>query len=385
MMDFSGNIKAKRNQRGTTIFTVMSALAGECGAINLSQGFPDFDVSAELIRAVCENMKRGHNQYAPMAGSLPLREAIADKVNSTYSVYYEPSTEITVTAGATQAIFTAITALVKEGDEVIVFDPAYDCYVPAIEYNNGVPVHVKLHGPDFRVDWDAVRRVVNRRTRMIILNTPHNPTGSILTDGDMLKLQELVSGTDIIILSDEVYEHIVFDDAVHQSVIRYEELVKRSFVVFSFGKTFHATGWKVGYVMAPDKLMSLFRDVHQYLVFSVNTPVQYGLASYLRTPGSYNGIEDLYQAKRDLFAGLLKGSRFKLLPCQGTYFQTVDYSGISKERDTMFAERLTREHGVASIPLSVFYKDPGDINYLRFCFAKKDETLIKAAEKLIEI
>jgi methionine aminotransferase len=384
-MKFTGEIKPKRKNGGTTIFTVMSALANECGAINLSQGFPDFEVAPQLIRTVSENMEKGHNQYAPMAGSPSLLEAISDKVNDTYSVRYDPDTEITVTAGATQAIYTAITSMVREGDEVIVFDPAYDCYVPAIEYNNGVPVHVRLEGPHFCVDWDAVRKVVNRKTRMIILNTPHNPTGTILTAEDMVKLQDLVSGTDIIILSDEVYEHIVFDGMQHESVIRYPELSMRSFVVFSFGKTFHATGWKVGYVLAPQNMMKLFRDVHQYLVFSVNTPVQYGLEAHLRTPGSYQGIEGLYQSKRDLFSGLLKDTGFRILPCQGTYFQTVDYSGISKDKDTVFAEWLTREHGVASIPLSVFYKDPGGANYLRFCFAKKDETLINAAEKLNRI
>ncbi len=384
-MEFTGELKAKRNSGGTTIFTVMSALANECNAINLSQGFPDFEVAPELISLVSEHMKRGHNQYAPMAGLPGLREALSDKVKDRYTACYDAESEITITAGATQAIYTAITSVVRDGDEVIVFDPAYDCYVPAIEYNNGIPVHIRLEGPGFRVDWDAVRKALNRKTRMIIINTPHNPTGTILTEQDMRKLQELVSGTDIIVLSDEVYEHIVFDNARHESVMMYDELRSRSFVVFSFGKTFHATGWKVGYVMAPGKLMKLFRDVHQYLVFSVNTPVQYALEAYLNTPGSSEGIEAFYQSKRDLFANLIKDTGFELLACQGTYFQTVDYSKITNKRDTEMAEWLTREHGVASIPLSVFYKDPEDVNYLRFCFAKKDETLIRAAEKLNEI
>lgn len=385
MPDFKGPLSSKLPRAGTTIFTIMSALASEHKAINLSQGFPDFEVSSELINLVYEKMKNGQNQYAPMPGIQLLREIISKKVKKLYSAAYDPATEITVTAGGTQAIFTAILSVIKEGDEVILFDPAYDCYAPAIELAGGIPVSLQLKPPSFSIDWNEVKRTINQRTRMIMINTPHNPTGSILTARDMMQLEKLTKQTDILILSDEVYEHIIFDGYEHQSVMRFPELVKRSFVVFSFGKTFHATGWKCGYILAPSKLMAEFRKVHQFNVFSVNTPLQFALADFMSDEITYTGIEAMYARKRDYFLTLMKPSRFKPLDCHGSYFLLFDYSEISNEKDTDFAKRLTVEHGVASIPVSVFYKNPPDKKLLRFCFAKKDETLKAAAERLCKV
>jgi methionine aminotransferase len=384
-MNFPGSVKSKLHKTGTTIFTVMSGLANETGAINLSQGFPDFPVAKELITLVNKAMKDGHNQYAPMPGYKPLRDRLAEKIKSRYTASYDPDTEITITAGGTQAIYAAITAVIREGDEVIIFEPAYDCYVPAIELNGGIPVHLQLKGPDFHIDWNEVKKMVNQRTRMIMINTPHNPTGAILTAKDMLQLEKITTNRDIIVVSDEVYEHVIFDGYEHQSVMRYPKLAERSFVVFSFGKTFHATGWKTGYCVAPANLMAEFRRVHQFQVFAANTPIQYALAEYMKEEKHYTGIESFYQQKRDLFLKLLKGSRFKPLPCSGSYFQLLDYSKISDEKDADFAIRVTKEHGVASIPVSVFYKNPVDLKVLRFCFAKEDDTLKQAAERLIKI
>lgn len=385
MMNFPGTVKSKLHKTGTTIFTIMSGLAQEHGAINLSQGFPDFPVSGELIGLVNKHMLEGKNQYAPMPGIKSLREIISAKVQQRYSASYDPETEITVTAGGTQAIYTAITAIIKEGDEVIVFEPAYDCYVPAIELNGGIPVQLQLKAPDYHIDWNEVKKMVNQRTRMILINTPHNPTGTILTAKDMIQLEKITHNRDIVIISDEVYEHIIFDGYEHQSVMRYPKLAERSFVVFSFGKTFHATGWKAGYCIAPSNLMQEFRRAHQFMVFSVNTPLQHALAEYMSNPATYSGIELFYQQKRDRFLQLIKGSRFKPLPCSGSYFQLLDYSGFSDEKDTEFAIRLTKEHGVASIPVSVFYKNPVEHKILRFCFAKEDATLEAAATKLLKI
>lgn len=385
MPDFKGHLSSKLPRAGTTIFTIMSALANEHKAINLSQGFPDFDVSDELINLVHQKMKSGFNQYAPMPGIQPLREIISKKVKKLYSADYDPATEITVTAGGTQAIFTAIMAVIKEGDEVILFDPAYDCYVPAIDLAGGIPISLQLKPPAFSIDWNEVKRTINHKTRMIIINTPHNPTGSILTARDMIQLEKLTKQTDILILSDEVYEHILFDGYEHQSIMRFPGLANRSFVVFSFGKTFHATGWKCGYVLAPSKLMSEFRKVHQFNVFSVNTPLQYALADYMADEKNHSGIEKMYEKKRDYFLSLMKPSRFKPLACHGSYFLLFDYSKISDEKDTEYAKRLTIDYGVASIPVSVFYKNPPDKKWLRFCFAKKDETLKAAAERLCRI
>jgi methionine aminotransferase len=381
-MNFPGSVKSKLHNTGTTIFTTMSALAAEHGAINLSQGFPDFPVSDKLVSLVNKHMKAGHNQYSPMAGHLPLREVIAEKIQALYSAQYHPDKEITITSGGTQAIYTAIAAILSDGDEVIVFEPAYDCYVPAIRLNGGIPVQIQLKGNDFHIDWNEVKKMVNQRTRMIIINTPHNPTGAILTAKDMLQLEKITHNRDIIIVSDEVYEHVIYDGYEHQSVMRYPKLAERSFVVFSFGKTFHATGWKTGYCVAPENLMTEFRKVHQFMVFCANTPIQNALAEFMKDTKNYSGINQFYQEKRDYFLKLLSGSKFKPMNCSGSYFQLLDYSKITEEKDTDFAIRLTKENGVASIPISVFYKNPIEKTLLRFCFAKENETLEKAAEKL---
>jgi methionine aminotransferase len=370
---------------GVTIFTVMSALAAECGAVNLSQGFPDFDVNPELIDRVRHYMAKGFNQYAPMQGVALLRQRISDKVAALYGRTYDPQSEITVTSGATEALFAAITAVVRPGDEVIVLEPAYDSYVPAIRLNQGVPVYVGLRYPDYHVDWDEVRDAVTDRTRLILLNSPHNPTGMVFSAPDIQALKSITRDTDILILSDEVYEHIVFDGIEHQSMARDPELAERSFVVSSFGKTYHNTGWKIGYCLAPRALSVEFQRIHQYLTFSSNTPVQFAFADILEQPALYLGLPAFYQQKRDLFLKLMRDSRFRPLPCRGTYFQLMDYSGISGEKDTQFARRMTREHGVAAIPVSVFCHGQDDHGVLRFCFAKRDETLVKAAEVLCRI
>ncbi len=382
MPDYKGSLKSKLPKAGTTIFTIMSGLANEVGAINLSQGFPNFEVSPELIRLVNKYMKDGFNQYAPMQGVLKLRERIAEKMYALYTASYHPEKEITITAGGTQALYTAITAIIREGDEVIVFEPAYDSYVPAIELAGGVPIHVHLNAPDFHINWNEVKKLFNQRTRMIIINTPQNPTGSVLTAKDMQQLEKITLNSDIIILSDEVYEHIIFDGYEHQSVARYPKLAERSFIVYSFGKTYHATGWKMGYCLAPEKLMTEFRKVHQFQVFSVNTPLQHALAEFMVNTNHYAGLNNFYQQKRDYFLKLIAGSKFKPLPCFGSYFQLLDYSKITKEKDTDYAIRLTREAGVASIPISVFYNVPVDNKVLRFCFAKDDATLEQAAQRL---
>lgn len=385
MEDFTGTINSKLPQVGTTIFTVMSALANKHGAVNLSQGFPDFPVSEELIDLVTKYMQDGMNQYAPMQGVPKLREVIADKVEKLYGGSYDPGEEINVTAGATQAIYTAITACVREGDEVIIFTPAYDCYEPAVSLVGGKSVFVQLKTPDYRVDWDEVKKMVNGRTRMIIINTPHNPTGAVWSEDDMRQLEKITSGTDIIVLSDEVYEHIIFDGKQHESVCKYPELASRSLVVLSFGKTFHATGWKMGYIMGPSTLMKEFRKVHQFNVFTCHSPVQYALADFLESEKNYKDLGAFYQQKRDLFMELVSGSRFKPVPTYGTYFQLLDYSDITDEGDVEYAERLTIESGIASIPVSVFYNAKTDNKVLRFCFAKSDETLQKGAEILCKI
>ncbi len=382
MIKYNGVINSKLPTVGTTIFSVMSKLAAEHNAINLSQGFPDFNCSDKLIDLVSSYMKKGFNQYAPMPGAMPLRERISEMVEGLYGTTYNPDTEVTITAGATQAIYTAISAFVREGDEVIVFEPAYDCYVPAIEMNGGKPIFVKLNQPDFSIDWQMVKKLVNHHTRMIIINTPHNPSGSVFKENDLKELEKLTRDTDVIVLSDEVYEHMYFNDAKHYSVARSKSLAERSVLVSSFGKTVHTTGWKIGYVAAPANLMTEFRKVHQFLVFAVNHPIQMALAEFLKEKGSYLEVKNFYKQKRDLFAKLIKGSRFSFEPSAGTYFQLLNYNSISQEKDTDFAIRLTTEHKIASVPLSVFYHKPEDNKLLRFCFAKKDETLEKAAEIL---
>ena len=378
-------INSKLPHVGTTIFTVMSKLAAECGAINLSQGFPDFPIDGRLSALVDAAMKAGHNQYAPMPGLPSLREAISDKIQRLYGFRYDPDTEVTVASGGTQAIFTAIGAVVHPGDEVIIVDPAYDCYSPTVELFGGKPVHVRL-GNDMKFDPEAVKAAITPKTRMLMINTPHNPAGTILRDADMKRIADMLRGTDIILLSDEVYEHLVFDGEPHASAINYPELRDRAFVIFSFGKVFHTTGWKMGYALAPKTLVAEFRKVHQFNVFSVNTPMQHALATYLKEPANYETVSSFYQAKRDRFAEGMKQSRFRLLPCEGSYFQTADYSAISDENDLDFAQRVTREFGVATIPLSPFYKEPpSEQRLLRFCFAKQDATLDAAIEKLCKI
>ena len=382
---FPSSVHSKLPKAGTTIFTIMSALANEHKAINLSQGFPNFEVSEELISLVNQFMKKGMNQYAPMQGIMPLREAIAEKMERLYGIKYHPETEITITSGGTQAIYSAIACIIRDGDEVIVLEPAYDSYIPAIGLNGGIPVHIHLKAPDYHIDWNEVKKVVNSRTKMIMINTPHNPTGAVMTANDMKELESITSGTEILILSDEVYEHIIFDGVQHESVCRYPKLAERSFVIFSFGKTYHATGWKMGYCLAPANLSAEFRKVHQFMVFSANTPIQHALADYVKKREMYEELPQFYQAKRDYFNGLLHGSKFKFKPASGSYFQLLDYSAISNEKDTEFAKRVTIEFGVASIPISVFYNNPVDNLLLRFCFAKTNETLEQAAERLLKI
>ncbi|AOY91147.1 methionine aminotransferase [Cupriavidus sp. USMAA2-4] len=367
---------------GTTIFTVMSALAAEKNAVNLGQGFPDFDCDPRIVEAVSAAMRAGWNQYPPMAGLPALRQAIAAKIGKLYGHAYDWDSEITVTAGATQALLTAILCAVHPGDEVIVLEPCYDSYLPSIELAGGKAVPVTLQAPDFAIPFDRLAAAITPRTRMILINTPHNPTGTIWRAQDMERLAGLLAGTDILLLSDEVYEHMVYDGQAHQSVARHPELARRSFVVSSFGKTYHVTGWKVGYVAAPRALMAEFRKVHQFNVFTVNTPMQQGLATYMADPAPYLELPAFYQAKRDYFRAGLAGTRFKLLPSDGTYFQCVDYSAISDLGEADFAMWLTREIGVAAIPVSAFYSQPRESGVVRFCFAKKEETLALALERL---
>jgi len=385
MPTFPGNVPSRLPRVGTTIFTVMSRMAAEHGAINLSQGYPDFDAPQALFDLVAKHMRAGANQYAPMAGVPALREAIAEKVQDLYGGSYDVESEITVTAGATQAIFSAVAALVRPGDEAIVFEPVYDSYVPSIELNGGAAIRARLRFPGYRPDWDEVRSLVTPRTRMILINTPHNPSGAVWEASDMQALEALVRGTDIVIVADEVYEHILFDGRRHESVVRYPGLAERAFVVSSFGKTYHVTGWKLAYCLAPRELMTEFRKAHQFIVFCVNHPAQLALAEFMRDRDRYLGLAAFYQGKRDFFRAGLADSRFELLACSGTYFQSVRYGAISDQRDTAFAERLTREVGVASIPVSVFYADGRDDRVLRLCFAKKEETLAGACERLCRL
>jgi methionine aminotransferase len=385
MPSFSRTIPSRLPQVGTTIFTVMSALAQQHGAINLSQGFPDFDAPAELLSLLDQHARAGHNQYAPMAGVPVLREAIAAKVLNLYGATVNPDTEVTVTSGATQALFTAIAALVHPGDEVIVFAPVYDSYGPAVQLQGGKVVHAHLKLPDFRPDWAEVAKLITPRTRMVILNSPHNPTGTVWSAEDMAKLAALVKGSNIVLLSDEVYEHMVFDQGRHESLLRHPALAERAVVVSSFGKTFHITGWKVAYAVAPAALMAEFRKVHQFVVFTVHAPSQYALADFMKRPGWNEELKDLYQGKRDVFRGALAGSRFELLPCEGTYFQCVKYGAISELGDRAFVEQLTVDHGVAAIPVSAFYPDGADHGVIRFCFAKSAATLERALERLIKL
>lgn len=370
---------------GTTIFTVMGALASEHKAINLSQGFPNFEPDQQLLDLAKNAMNSGRNQYAPMPGILELRQAISDKFSILYNSTYHPENEITVTAGATQAIYTIISTFIRQDDEVILFCPAYDCYAPAIEVNGGKVLPIQLRGPSYKVDWNEVRQNISSKTKMIIINSPQNPSGTIFSRNDMIQLEELTKNTNIIVLSDEVYEHIIFDGQKHQSACLFSDLKSRSFIVASFGKTFHVTGWKVGYCCAPKVLMDEFKKVHQFNVFCVNHPMQKAVADYLKKPSHYLELSDFYQEKRDLFLGFIQGSRFKFTPSQGTYFQGLDYTVITNEKDVDFSKRLILEHKIASIPLSVFNSNGQDDSILRFCFAKKNETLKRAAEIICKI
>jgi methionine aminotransferase len=370
---------------GTTIFSVMSALAAECGAVNLSQGFPDFAVDPRLIDLVADAMRRGENQYAPMPGLPALREQIARKARALYGAHYDPETEVTVTSGATEAVFAAITATVGRDEEAVVIEPAYDAYAPAIRLAGGVPVFVPMRYPGYAVDWDRVGRAVTPRTRLLILNSPHNPTGTAFDERDIDALKAVLSRTAALVLSDEVYEHILFDGRRHESMARHPELAARSFVVSSFGKTYHATGWKVGYCLAPAALTAELRKVHQYVTFATSTPFQAAIADFMASGSDHLALGAFYQAKRDRFRALVAPSRFRVLPCHGTYFQMLDHSAVSDEPDVSFARRLTEAHGVAAIPPSVFYRGGDDHRVLRFCFAKSDDTLELAAERLCDI
>lgn len=356
----------------------MSKLALEQGAINLSQGFPDFAVSEELIKLIHDNLKAGNNQYAPMPGSPQLRQAIAGVVSATYARPTDPEAEIVITAGGTEALFSSIAAFISPGDEVIMFDPSYDSYDPAVRLNGGIPVHINLVAPEFSIPWDEVRSRITSRTRVIMINTPHNPTGSVLSAQDLKTLESVVNEYGLIVISDEVYERLIFEGRAHESVLKYPGLRSSSVACFSFGKTFHATGWKIGYTVACAELTAEIRKTHQFITFSVNTPVQLALATYLSEPRHYLSLGDFYQKKRDFFLGQIRGSSFKPLKCYGSYFQLVSYEGISAKPEIEMAEWMTREHKVASIPVSVFYKDSTDQKLLRFCFAKTEETLEKA-------
>lgn len=385
MPAFPRPIASKLPNVGTTIFTVMSRLAQEHNAINLSQGFPDFDCAKELRDLVTKYFNAGLNQYPPMAGVMRLRERIAEKVEALYGTRYDPEHEVTVTPGATYGIFNAVATLVRPGDEVILFEPAYDSYAPAIEVSGGTPVYVQLRYPDYSIDWQRVQQAITPKTRMILINTPNNPTASVLSGEDMRMLEGMLRGTDIVVVSDEVYEHIVFDGHRHQSAARFPGLAERSFVVSSFGKTYHVTGWKMGYVLAPKELMAEFRKVHQFNVFVTNGPLQYALAEYMENRDAYLSLAAFYQRKRDFFLQGVRASRFKPLPSRGTFFQNLAYDAISSERDADLAVRLTKERGIASIPISAFYRKPPDHKVLRFCFAKSEETLARGAEILCKI
>lgn len=368
---------------GTTVFTVMSKMAQDNGAINLAQGFPDFDGPEALRERVSYHMGHGHNQYAPLTGVPELREQIAGKVLDLYGRETNPDTDICVTPGATEAIFCAITAVIQPGDEAIVFDPAYDSYEPCIRLNGGVTRHIAMKYPDFVIDWQQVRDTITSRTRLIILNTPHNPTGTVWTSQDVHNLREAISGRNIHLISDEVYEHISFDGQQHHSLLRYPDLASKSFAISSFGKTYHVTGWRLGYCIAPRMMMEEFLRIHQFINFSTNSPMQYAIADFLRDcPQHHHELGQFYQQKRDYFCKLMAPSPFKLLPSRGTYFQLADYSAICDKTDTDFASWLTREHKVAAIPVSVFYKNVPDQRIVRFCFAKHDDTLREAAQHL---
>jgi methionine transaminase len=389
MMDVMSQVHALRSKLpsgGVSIFAVMTRLANEVGAINLSQGFPDFDTSPELVDAVAKYMREGHNQYAPMPGVLALREALSEKIERLYGRRYDPTTEMTITTGATEGLFAALTAFVHPGDEVLLFQPAYDSYPPAVQLSGGTPVFVTLRYPDYRIDWDDVRRKITPRTRVIVVNSPHNPTGMIWSHDDVRELGRVLQGTDAIVIADEVYEHILFDGGRHESLARHPDIAERAVVISSFGKTYHTTGWKVGYCAAPPALTIEIQRVHQWITFAVNGAVQMAYAEFVRRDPLCADVTAFYQGRRDRFIELIRGSRFRPMACRGTFFQMLDYSAITDERDADFAMRLTREHGVAAIPISPFLSEgeaAGPV--LRFCFAKRDATLERAAERLLRV
>ena len=378
-------IQSKLPQVGTTIFTVMSVLANEHNAINLGQGFPDYEMNEELIALVNQAMQSGHNQYVHMNGLPALREQLAQKIEGLYSTNVSADSEITITPGGTYAIYTALTTILQPGDEVIVFEPAYDSYIPNIKINGAVPVLIPLVYPNYKIDWELVKQNITSKTKLIMLNTPHNPTGAVLGDDDITQLQNIVKGTGIFILSDEVYEHLIFDGKQHESMLRYPDLYERSFVCFSFGKVYHCTGWKLGYCVAPPALMKEFRKVHQFNCFSCNSPVQFALTEFLKQKDNYLQLGTFLQQKRDHLKNLMQQTRFKALPSYGSYFQLYSYSDITDECEKEFAIRLTKEYGVATIPTSVFYKDGQDNKVLRFCFSKKENTLEEAATRLMKL
>ncbi|MEM7573792.1 MAG: methionine aminotransferase [Bacteroidota bacterium] len=376
-------ITSKLPEVGTTIFSVMSRLANKHGAINLSQGFPNFPVDQQLKYLINQYVQADFNQYAPMIGLLELREAIATKKESLYGIQLDPETEITITNGATEGIYNAFAALIRPGDEVIVFEPAYDCYIPTIELHGGVPRVVRLQSPDYGIDWQQVQDLINPRTRMIVINTPHNPTGSVLSRADLKNLAAITQNTEVLVLSDEVYQHLIYDGVPHESVFRYPDLYRRSIVTMSFGKTFHATGWRVGYVIAPAEITAEIRKVHQFNTYSIIRPLQHALADYLQEPEHYLALPDFFQRKRDLFRAAMAATPFQLLECGGTYFQCASYAHLSDMGDHEYARWLTQEKGVAVIPISAFNSDGTDERIIRFCFAKTDDLLLEAAEKLV--
>jgi len=382
---FDGHFNSKLPGAKTSVFAVMTKLALDFNAVNLSQGFPDFPIDKGLIERVHYYMKKGFNQYAPMPGVPELRKAVSQMFKRNYDAVYDPEKEITITAGATQALYTAISAFIDEGDEAIIFEPAYDSYAPAVLANGGMVKFVSLKFPDFSINWDEVKRNVTSRTKLIILNTPHNPTGTVLKKRDFEILERFLRGRDIMLISDEVYEHLIFDDETHYSACLFPDLASRTMVIGSFGKTFHATGWKTGFVLAPENITAEFRKFHQFVVFASNTPIQHAIADFVKDPVNYESLGTFYQQKRDYFLKALEKSRFKAVPAKGTYFQLLDYSNISDEPEYDFAKRLVTEFGIAAIPLSPFYHDEKNQQVLRFCFAKQESTLDKAAEILCGI
>lgn len=377
-------IHSKLPNVGTTIFTVMSALSVKHDAVNLGQGFPDFEMNENLVALVNEAMRKGHNQYVHMSGLPSLREQLSEKMNDDYQSNINPETEITVTPGGTYAIYTAFTTILKPGDEVIVFEPAYDSYIPNIEINGAIAITIPLQFPDYRINWEQVAERVNSKTKAIIINSPHNPSGSVLDEHDIASLRNIVNGTNIFIISDEVYEHLIFDDKKHLSILKYPDLFERSFVCFSFGKVYHCTGWKLGYCVAPASLMKEFRKVHQFNCFTCNSPTQFALASFLKEKIQYQSLGKFLQQKRDFFQGLMQQTKFTPLPSHGSYFQLYSYEKITDEKEIDFAIKLTEEARVATIPVSAFYKTPVDNKVLRFCFAKKEATLVEAANRLVQ-